>query len=82
MKNKQEILTIPIHELPVSDEIRDICRQHGFKNLEELLKVSDYEMIHNLGFSYHAVIDLFGYLQSVGLEDLIENPDNKIWSHG
>lgn len=80
MKNKQEGLAIPILDLPVSEEIQNICRQHGFKNLDELLKVSDYEMIHNLGFSYHAVIDLFGYLQSVGLEDLMENPNNRISS--
>jgi len=34
-------------------------------------------MVQILGFTYHAVINLFGYLQSVGLEDLMENPANQ-----
>ena len=78
MENIQEILTRPISEIPVGEEIQSLCQKHKVKNLEELLKVSDFEMVHKLGFTYHAVINLFGYLQSVGLEDLMENPGNKL----
>ena len=77
MGNKQEILNRPISEIPVGEEIQSLCQKNKVKNLEELLKVSDYEMVHKLGFTYHAVINLFGYLQSVGLEDLMENPVNQ-----
>lgn len=77
MGNKLEILTRPISGLPVGEEIQRLCQKHKVKNLDELLKVSDYEMVHKLGFTYHAVINLFGYLQSVGLEDLMENPLNQ-----
>lgn len=77
MGNKQEILTRPISEIPVGEEIQSLCQKNKAKNLDELLKVSDYEMVHKLGFTYHAVINLFGYLQSVGLEDLMENPGNQ-----
>ena len=78
MENIQEILTRPISEIPVGEEIQNLCQMHKVNNLDELLKVSDYEMVHKLGFTYHAVINLFGYLQSVGLEDLMENPGNKL----
>lgn len=77
MGNKQEILTHPISEIPVGEEIIHLCQEHKVKNLDELLKVSDFEMVHKLGFTYHAVINLFGYLQSVGLDDLMENPGNQ-----
>ena len=77
MGNKQEILNRPIPEIPVGEEIQSLCQKNKVKNLGELLKVSDYEMVHKLGFTYHAVINLFGYLQSVGLEDLMENPVNQ-----
>lgn len=77
MGNKQEILTRPISKIPVGEEIQSLCQKHKIKNLDELLKVSDYEMVNKLGFTYHAVINLFGYLQSVGLEDLMENPGNQ-----
>ncbi len=77
MGNKQEILNRPISEIPVGEEIQSLCQKNKVKNLDELLKVSDYEMVHKLGFTYHAVINLFGYLQSVGLEDLMENPGNQ-----
>ena len=77
MGNKQEILNRPISEIPVGEEIQSLCQKHKVKNLNELLKVSDYEMVHKLEFTYHAVINLFDYLQSVGLEDLMENPGNQ-----
>lgn len=78
MENIQEILTRPISEITVGEEIQSLCQKHKVKNLDDLLKVSDYEMVHKLGFTYHAVINLFGYLQSVGLEDLMENPGDKL----
>lgn len=78
MEDTQKILTRPISEIPVGEEIQSLCQKHKVKNLDELLKVSDYDMVHKLGFNYHAVINLFGYLQSVGLEDLMENPGNKL----
>jgi hypothetical protein len=77
MEDNQELLARPITELPVGDEIQTVCRIRGFKNLKGLLEVSDYDMVHKLGFSYHAVIDLFGYLQSHGLGHLMENPKRK-----
>ena len=78
MEDIQKILTRPISEIPVGEEIQSLCQKHKVKNLDELLKVSDYDMVHKLGFTYHAVINLFGYLQSVGLEDLMENSGNKL----
>ncbi len=78
MENIQEILTRPISEISVGEEIQSLCQKHKVKNLDELLKISDYEMVHKLGFTYHSVINLFGYLQSIGLEDLMENPENKL----
>ena len=73
MENNQEIITRSISDLQLSEEIQNFCQQHNFKNLDDLLKVSEYEMIHTLGLSYHAVIELFGYLQSLGLGDLMDN---------
>ena len=63
-----------IRDLPFGEEIQSLCLQHDYKNLGELLKFSDYDMIHKLGLSYHAVIELFGYLQSFGLGDLMDYP--------
>lgn len=77
MRNYKEILTCSISDLPLSHEIRNICKQHGIKNLDGLLKISDYDMIHKLGFSYHAVMELYGYLQLYGLGDLMENSGKK-----
>lgn len=77
MESNLEILTCSISDLPLGHEIRKICRQKGFKNLNELLEISDYEMIHKLGFSYHAVMELYVYLQAFGLDDLLENSGKK-----
>jgi len=74
MENNQEIITRSVKDLPLGDEVQHLCKQHKFKNLDDLLKVSDYDMIHTLGLSYHAVMDLFSYLQSLGLGDLMDNP--------
>jgi len=73
MENNKEILSSSISDLPLDNEIRNICKQHGIKNLDGLLEISDYDMIHKLGFSYHAVMELYGYLQLHGLNDLMEN---------
>lgn len=77
MESNLEILTRSISDLPLGHEIREICRQKSFKNLSELLKISDYDMIHKLGFSYHSVMELYGYLQALGLDDLLENSGEK-----
>jgi hypothetical protein len=77
MRNYKEILTCSISDLPLGNEIRNICNQHGIKNLDGLLEISDYDMIHKLGFSYHAVMELYGYLQLHGLGDLMENSGKK-----
>lgn len=74
MENQQEIINSPIIDLPLGEEIQNLCVRLNFKNLNELLKISDYDMIHKLGLSYHAVIELFGYLQSMGLGDLMDYP--------
>ena len=74
MENQQEIINSPIGNLPVGEEIQNLCIQLKFNNLGEFLKNSDYDMIHKLGLSYHAVIELFGYLQSMGLGDLMDYP--------
>ncbi len=73
MVSDNEILNYLISDLPLNNEIREICMQHGIKNLKDLLEISDYNMIHRMGFSYHAVMELFGYLQSNGLGDLMES---------
>lgn len=77
MESNIEILNCSISDLPLGNEIRDICKQHGFKNLNVLLEISDYDMIHRMGFSYHSVMELFGYLQSRGLDDLMEKSGEK-----
>lgn len=77
MENNKEILSSSISDLPLGNEIRDICKQHGIKNLDGLLEISDYDMIHKLGFSYHAVMELYGYLQFHGLGNLMENSGKK-----
>jgi hypothetical protein len=37
MEGNRELLTCPITELPVGDEIQTVCRIRGFKNLKGLL---------------------------------------------
>jgi hypothetical protein len=70
LKNPQ-ILTKPVSELPVIEDLADFMRKMHFENLQELLNYSAPDLLRMDGFGYRCLQNLYQLLQENGCEELL-----------
>ena len=57
------LLHLPINELELSEEFKEMAIQHDFRNLQDMINwPADVLLLHN-DFTYHIYQELRGYLQ-------------------
>ena len=65
------ILTQPVDELPVIEELSDFMHQKQFATLKELLVFSAPELLKMEGFGYRCLKSLYQVLEENGCEELL-----------
>jgi len=69
---KNDILTTPISNLPVSADFRQAAEANGFETLNCLLKHHTSALERLPGFSQQAIIDYVGFLEDRSLGHMID----------
>jgi hypothetical protein len=71
-KNDQApILTQPVNQLPLIEELVDFMYHRQFSNLSELLAFRVSELLKMEGFGYRCLKNLYKVLEDNGCEDLL-----------
>lgn len=70
------ILTMPVSELPVIDELADFMRIMRFQNLQELLVHSAPDLLKLHGFGFRSLQDLYQLLEEQGCEVMLREMES------
>lgn len=65
------ILTQPVNQLPIIEELATFMHEQGFANIKELLVYKVSDLLKMEGFGYRCLKSLFEVLQANGCEDLL-----------
>jgi DNA polymerase/3'-5' exonuclease PolX len=65
------LLTQPVNQLPVIEELAHFMQQKQFANLKEMLVFSAPELLKMEGFGYRCLRSLYKVLEMNGCEDLL-----------
>jgi ERCC4-type nuclease len=69
--NQAPILTQPVNQLPLIEELADFMHRRQFSNLRDLLAFSVSELLKMEGFGYRCLKNLYQVLEENGCEDLL-----------
>ena len=71
--HSQEALKKKIEDLPFSEELKAILKNHGIYTLQELIDLPVYEWHRNIaGFNFHDQHEIVSYLNAHDLVRLIK----------
>ncbi len=67
-------MTLPImekfiNELNVSEELKNVCKENGWDNLQAITAMPVYILMEKPGMTSRMIAELFGYLKKEGLEE-------------
>lgn len=74
MKIKHPILEVPVNDIDVSKEFKDMCALNKFRTLKEIISCSTLELLKRNGFSMHIMMELIDILEKHGLRAALEEP--------
>lgn len=72
LNSQNTCLFQPINELPFSNEFKALVASHNINTLNELLKFQALQMLNQLGFTYHLLLELVQFLKEKGFSGLLQ----------
>lgn len=72
LNNQNTFLFQPVKELLFSSEFKALVASHNINTLNDLLKYQAPQMMSQLGFTYHNLLELVQFLKEKGLSGLLQ----------